>query len=322
MINTMSRATAAAGLLVAVGAQAQGETGLAVYNQSALSRAFELPVLGRPSVLAGGSGSTALRYDLTSEYHAEQSETESVILDGEAQMLTLAFQRGFGSGLEWTAELPVIHQSGGFMDGFIEGWHEAFALPDGGRPEAPRDRYLYQYQRDGEVVLQQSRHGTELGDLRLGLGWQAAHWAALRFELKLATGDEDRFSGGNHGGALWFDAALPFAEASRWSGWLAAGASYNGPTEQLAEQQQRFVPFGGFGLGLALNPALSLLGQLYAHGELYEDSGLDPLREALQLALGLRWRVSPDLAVDIGFQEDLVTASSPDLSLHLALAWR
>lgn len=316
-----SQAIAFAALL-GCGAATAGEAPLPLYNQGALARAFELPVLGYARVLDHDESLSSIRYDLTSEFHASQDADESVTLDGEAQMLTLAFRRGYGSGLEWTFELPLLYQSGGFTDGFIEGWHDAFGLPDGGRPEAPRDRYLYQYTRDGQVLLDQRETGTDLGDLRLGLGWQAAGWVALRGELKVASGDEEKLAGGNYGGAVWLDAALPFAERSVWSGWLSAGASYNGTAGLLEDQQQQFVPFGGAGLSLRAFERVFVLAQVYAHGPLYDDSDLDPFRAALQLALGLRWRVTQDFDVDIAFQEDPITSSSPDFSGHLGLTWR
>lgn len=322
MINRLSRrARTAAGLaawLLPLAAPAQS---LPVYNQSALSRAFELPVLGRPLVLGPQADRFELRYDLTSEFHTSQDADEFVLLDGEAQRVTLAWRRGLGGGFEAGLELPMLHQGGGFMDGFIENWHDALALPDGGRPQAPRDRYLYQYQINGRTQFEARETGSDVGDVRANAGWQATGWLALRGELKFATGEQARFSGGNEGGALWLDAALPFAAASRWSGYLAAGVSHNGRSDILPDQQQRTVPFGGVGLALRVLPRLSLLGQLYAHGALYDGSDLKPFREALQLALALRWRLRPDLAFDIGFQEDPITDSSPDFSLHLGLSW-
>jgi hypothetical protein len=299
-----------------------GERPMAVYNQGALARAFELPVLGETTVRGPGASATDLRYDLTTEYHASGDASESVILDGESDLLTLAFRRGVGAGLEFTLEVPVLHQGGGFMDSAVEDWHSAFGLPNGGREDAPRNRYLYQYTRDGSVQWQETKGGTDLGDLRMGLGWQALDGLALRSEVKFGTGSESHLAGGNSGIALWGDWALPFPSASIFSGFLSAGGSYNGQSGILGDMQNRWVPFGSAGVAVRVFDPLSVLAQLYAHGKLYDGSDLDPFREALQLTLGLRYHVGRQFDVDLGFQEDPITSSSPDFSVHLALSWR
>jgi hypothetical protein len=311
-------------LLAAVSASATavaGERPLAVYNQGALARAFELPVLGETHVLGAGESLTDLRYDLTTEYHASGDAGESVTLDGEGNLLTFAFRRGLGASTEVTFDLPLLYQGGGFMDKVVENWHSAFGLPNGGRDDAPRDRYLYEYQRNGEVLLDQHRSGADLGDLRIGFGWQALDGLALRSEVKFPTGSESHLSGGNAGIALYGDYSLPFPASSIFSGFVSAGGSYNGKTQSLSDMQNQFVPFGSVGLAVRVIDSLSLLAQLYGSGALY-DGDLDPFREALQLAIGLRYHVGPAFDLDFGFQEDPITSSSPDFSIHLGLSWR
>jgi hypothetical protein len=62
---------------------------------------------------------------------------------------------------------------------------------------------------------------------------------------------------------------------------------------------------------------------LYVHSKLYRDGDVPPLqRDALQLTLGGRYTVSPRNSIGFGFQEDLVTESSPDVSFHLDWSWR
>lgn len=322
MIKLLSQhALLLAGLAASVPAAA-GERPLALYNQGALARAFELPVLGETAVQGQGRSISALRYDLTTEYHASAAGNESVILDGETDLLTLAFRRGLGAALELTLELPVLYQGGGFMDGPVEDWHSAFGLPNGGREDAPRDRYRYQYTRNGVTELDEHRSGADLGDLRMGLGWQALDRLALRTEVKLETGSESHLAGGNSGLAVWADWALPFPADSIFSGYVSAGGSYNGKTKILGDMQNQWIPFGGAGLALRVAEPLSVLAQVYAHGALYDGSELDPFREALQLALGLRYHVGDQFDVDLAFQEDPITSSSPDFSLHLGLSWR
>lgn len=294
---------------------------LAVRNQGALARAFELPVLGRTQVLAEATQQASLRFDLTTEYHASAVGGEAVTLDGEADLLTLGWRWGLGRNIELGLELPLLHQSGGFMDGPIEDWHSFFGLPNGGRELAPKNRYLYEYSRDGDELLRATRTGSDIGDLRVAGAWGVTPSLALRTELKLPTGNEDHLAGGNTGFALWADYALPLPDAFFLSGWVAGGLSVNDESSVLSDMQKQVVPLAGAGLSARLAERWALLTQLYFHGALYDDSELDPFREALQLAIGLRYRVRRDMNLDIGFQEDPITSSSPDFSGHLALSW-
>lgn len=288
-------------------------------NQGALAQGFALPVIGHGHVLAEGDSASRFSLDLTSEYTTDTAGTETITLDGETARLTGRYRAGLGGGWEWGAELSAVHVGGGFMDSFIEGWHDFFGLPNGGRELVPQDRYQYRYEKDGAVRLDRTEEGWALGDVRVSGGWAASENLALRAELKLPTGDEDKLTGGNLGGALWADWALPFDIDSRWSGFASAGLSLNQKGDVLEDQQETLVPFGGAGAFLRATQKVELGAQLYAHGPLYKDSALDQLdRAGLQLVFGGRW-IEKIWALDIAFQEDLITKSSPDFSVHVGL---
>jgi hypothetical protein len=315
----------AGALLLLAGAAspaAAGEAPLPLHNQSALARGFALPAIGQDAVLGSGQSAAAARFDLTSEYHTQAEGAESVVLDGEADLLTLAWRRGLAAGWEWSAEPPLLHQGGGFMDGAIENWHDFWGLPQGGRPEAPQDRFLFQYVRNGQTLLDVRGGGSRLGDAKLGLGWQAAPWLAVRGEAKLPTGKQADLSGGVLGAALWLDAALPFDAGSIFSGFASAGVSINDDSEVLDDLREPFVVFGGGGLAARIGPQFAVLAQAYAHSALYRGPELDPFRAALQLSLGVRWHASERLSFDLAVQEDPIVSSSPDFSLHFGVSVR
>lgn len=306
-----------AALLLALPFAAAAEP-FATNNQSALAQGFDLPVIGHGRVLARGEHRSAFVLDLTTEYTTDQTAAETITLDGESAHLTGRYRQGM-DGWEWGAELAAVHVGSGFLDSFIENWHDFWGLPNGGRELAPRDRYQYRYEKDGVVLLDSTEEGWALGDLRVSAGWAATDSLALRAELKLPTGDEDQLTGGNLGSAVWGDLALPFDPDSGWSGFASAGLSVNQKGEVLEDQQETLVPFGGVGAYYRLLRQLELGAQLYAHGPLYDDSELDQLsRAGLQLAFGGRW-IERGWALDVAFQEDLITKSSPDFSIHVGL---
>lgn len=315
----------AAALLAAITAPAAfAWDALPAYNQGTLARSFALPVIGQASVLACGQRERSLDYDLTTEYYADANAAESVTLDGETSAFALGWRVGVGSGVEVTGRIPVLIVGGGFMDHFVEEWHKTFGLPDGGRNLAPHNERLYRYTRNGATLLNEAGgSGTTLGDIQLGLGWQVAPGATLRGMVKLPTGRESHLTGGNWGGALWSDFALPFAQGSSFDGFASLGATVAQRSDVLPDQQRRAALFGGAGLGYRLTPALELRSQVYAHTALYRDSNLDGLRKpGLQLTLGGSYQANAKLRFDVFFQEDAVTNSSPDFSLHLGASWR
>lgn len=294
---------------------------LGTSNQGALARAFALPALGHAQLASASQWQFA--FEIATEFVNKQTDSEALLLDGESQRGSLGWRGGLGADWDVGIEIPVLHTGGGFMDSLVEDWHDTFGLPNGGRENAPQDRYRYAYARDGSVVLDTDEDGTALGDVRVDLGRAIGEGFALRAQLKLQTGDADRLGGGNFGGALWSDWALPFGAASRWGGFLSAGLSANEQANALESQQNEFVPFGGLGLDLRLLDSLQALAQVYLHGPLYEDSEIAALERAgAMLTLGGRWCLRDDTCVDLSFSEDLAVGVSPDFSLRLALQLR
>lgn len=291
-------------------------------NESLLARSAALPELGRVELLGTAVTDLRLGLDLTSEYHSSQNATESVVLDGESQVWRLRARHGFASGVEAGVELSFVQQGGGFLDSSIETWHEVFSLPDGGRPDVEANRFRYQYQRDGVLLLDLDDPQGGVGDVRLDAGWALAPGSVLRGLVQLPSGDDETLTGGALGAALWLDQRLPLAPGSRWSGFVSAGGSASDARGPLESVRRREVAVAGFGLAYRWLEGWSLLGQVVAHSELYQGSELDPFRPGVQLALGSRWRLTRTLNLELGFQEDLVVAASPDFSAQATLSWR
>lgn len=289
-----------------------------VFNQAALARQHALP---SPEAAAGGEGGR-LQLDWTNEVLLEQAGAESVVLDGEALRLALT-QRWTWNDWRFSAELPLLLTSGGVLDSMVEEWHEWFGLPNGGRDQLPRDDYRYAYTRGGTTVFDVTDTGAGIGDLRLTAGHCGEELRCLRVMLQLPTGDADQLEGGGLGIAGWYEQGFRLGATERWSGAVAAGASATRADGPLKDQAETLVPFGWASLAYALTERLDAGAQLYAHGPLYDDSALDALtRTGLQLSFGFRYAVGENTYWTLGMQEDLLTRSSPDFSIHLGVDWR
>lgn len=287
-----------------------------------LARGFALPTLGEAVMLGRGRSETRLTLDFTNEYVQEGAcAVECVTLDGETARLRFSHRVGLGAGWDFALEVPYLDTGGGFLDGWIEDWHHWFGLPNGGRELAPQDRYLFRYERNGAVLLEETRGYSGLGDAQLTLGRRVGRRNVLRAMVKLPTGDERRLAGGTLGGALWLE--HPFALPARWAGYFSFGVSGSERGEALRDQQNTEVVFGGIGLLAPLSRYVRLSLQLQAHGRLYDDSELSPLaRAGLPLTVGLNIGSGRRGALDLGFQEDPSVNGSPDFAAFASLTWR
>lgn len=287
-----------------------------------LARGFALPALGEAVMLGRGRSETRLTLDFTNEYVQEGScAAECVTLDGETARLRYTYRVGLGAGWDFALEVPYLDAGGGFLDGWIEDWHGWFGLPNGGRELAPQDRYRFRYERNGVVLLDETRGYDGLGDATLTFGRRVGRRNVLRAMVKLPTGDERRLAGGTTGGALWLE--HPFVTSGRWAGYFSLGVSANERGEVLRDMQNTEVLFGGIGLLMPLSRYVRLSAQLQAHGRLYDGSELTPLaRAGTPLTLGLNIGSGRRGSLDIGFQEDPSVNGSPDFAAFASLTWR
>jgi hypothetical protein len=315
----MPRLIALCAALLAAAAPARAGEFVPGGNSGALARGFALPALSQAQVVPRGRSETRLTFDVTNEYVADgDCVTECIVLDGETSRLRLAYRRGLGGGWDFGIEVPLLDRGGGFLDGWIQDWHGWFGLPNGGREFSASGQYRYYYERDGVVLIDETRGGSGVGDVELTLGRAIGAGRVLRAMAKLPTGDEDALGGGNAGGALWLEQALPLPRG--WSGYVALGGSVSDISEVLPEMQSREVAFGGIGVLVPVSRTVRLSAQLYAHSRLYDDSELTPLtRIGAPLTLGLQFRTGRRGSFEIGFQEDPSVGASPDFSAYLSL---
>jgi len=318
----MSRRIVASLLAVCACATAQAGEFAPGGDGGTLARGFALPALGEATVLGRGRSETRLTLDFTNEYVQEGTcAVECVTLDGETARLRYTHRVGLGAGWDFALEVPVLDSGGGFLDGWIQDWHDWFGLPNGGRELAPDDRYRFRYERGGTVLLDETRGYSGLGDAQLTLGRRLGRRSVLRAMAKLPTGDERQLAGGTFGGALWLE--HPFALPARWAGYVALGVSANERGEALRDLQNTEVAFGGIGLLAPLSQYVRLSVQLQAHGRLYDDSDLTPLaRAGLPLTVALSFGRGNRGSLDLGFQEDPSVNGSPDFAAFASLTWR
>ncbi len=296
----------------------------ATRNLNPLVQIHGLPIPKGGRVMAPGETALLLNYNLASHFARKRRGEELIFLDGETHRLELHLRRGLRPGLEVGVEIPWIRHSGGFLDNFIDGWHDLTGLPGGGRGRVPRNQILFAYRHEDEVVRFLDESAAGLGDVRLTAGWllpwgEDSDSMALRAGLKLPTGDSDRLTGS---GAAAFSLALDGRrDSGAWSWFGSGGTLLMARGDILPERQRRLVGFGSLGTAWKPLERLALKIQLDGHTSFY-DSSLTPLGPSLQLVLGGTVAFSEHTTLELAIVEDLVVYSAPDVVFHLALHTR
>lgn len=297
------------------------------FNQSPLIQIHGLPAMDNARVVPRGRTAVILSVDAANNYAVDSNPTERITLDGETYRFVAAGRYGVARGVEIGLDIPYVVHSGGFLDGFIEGFHNFFGLPNGGRENAPRDRLLYQYSVNGSdrINFTDSSHG--IGDVRLSGALQlhdsdnAA--VTLRAMLKLPTGNANRLQGsGGVDFSMWFTASEDWKLPSlgHLTGFGGFGGMVMGDGDILPSQQRTVAAFGSLGLGWSPIEWLALKVQANGHTSLYEGSSVREVnRGSIQLVSGGAVAFSKYTSLDIGVSEDVIVETSPDVVFTLTL---
>lgn len=300
-------------------------------SQRPLSAIYGVPAESSAQVAPAGRTMVSFSQDIASEYTVARTPNEQLTLDGESYRWVLAARYGVTPRIEVGMELPYVLYGGGFLDGFIEGWHSTFGMPQGGRDSAPRDRLNYSYSRNGVQKLRMDHAGSGIGDISLMAAFQlyeqqeaaGADRLALRMAVKLPSGDSNSLRGsGSTDVSLNLCGSM--SSHTEW-GELGVYGSLGGVAmtrgEVLADQQRRLAGFGMVGLGWGPAEWISFKVQVNGTTALYRNSSLAELtRDSLMLVGGGALRFPGGYRLDIGVSEDISVGTAPDVGLHLGLS--
>jgi len=276
------------------------------------------------------AGEARLRSTLaySSMFLASSSLGSSFTMDGELLRAAVRATVGLGDRFDLTLELPVLYGSGGFLDGFLVGYHDALQLPDQGRTGVPRDRFQVSALYQGQEIYHLQDNEPLLGDVPISVGWSVTSpqgdcpGLLLRAGLELPTGDPERGSGNGQ-----LDAALGVA-----SSWPLSFGSLHGfaqhsfagtpPAARRLGLDYRDVSSAGLAVEFGLTDDLSALVQSEWETSTLAQLGLGSATgDQWLLWLGGRLLLRPDLHLEVAIGEDLQGFASSDVTFWLSMAW-
>ena len=289
---------------------------LQVKNQFPLFIYVSAPYLESASI--ENSLSACLSY--SSIYLVRESPEWSVGLDMEVTELNLRLKKNIKDFLEIGIDIPLVSFNSGFMDGFINSYHDAFGFPDYGRSNRPDNEFLYEVRRDGALIIDERGGRITIGDIRLSLkkpiltGDPAI---SIRGDLEFPTGDaKDGYGNGSidAGIAILFDKEL----SEKVKTYFNIGAVFPGDLKGHETINLREYIYGGAGVEASLINNLGLLGQVFIQGSPYPTTEISAVdRTAVLLSLGARYLFGKN-SVELSFTEDPNTSGAPDFTFNFS----
>jgi hypothetical protein len=307
----------AAAALITGSRQARGDEFFQVRDENPLIRGFYLPLPSDGRLTDGADLSATL--SISNTLNVENRPQESLLVDGESHTLRLSYEDALYQSWRFRITLPVINDSGGFLDSTIDHWHRWFGFNPGNRPFYPQNELVYAYSGKSSIDLTQPQ--TSLGDISGELGFYAVdevhRTISLWGGLQAPTGSVAKLSGdGAWDGALWAHGAW------RWPQWqLGAELGLAQPfgDEIFAGAAHRTLLFARFAATRALGPAWSLRAQLDGQTGRVEDSNIRFLGPSLQLSVGALRRVGDHWRIEFGFAEDAAVNTAPDITFFFGI---
>lgn len=290
-------------------------------DQNPLLAGFGLP-RPMPTQLPASSWEFSADFNWGSTALVQNTAHERLLVDAETRELRLSLNGRLSDRWLVALSVPYRSTSGGSLDGFIDGWHDFFGLPDGARSSLIDDQLQLSYARAGVTQLDRHRSASGIGDTSLAAGWQikTAPDSALTgwVELKLPTGSSSDLTGS---GAMDISAIVAgerrFGE--RWSIFAQAGATRLGRGDLFTAQQQRWVGSAMAGISARFWPHVELTAQIDGHTAAFDDTELDYLNEAVILNLGGAILFDSGWRLSLGVSEDILVEASPDVVFVLGV---
>ncbi len=252
-------------------------------------------------------------------------EDEIILLDSELLRAEWRMNFSLGQGRQLGFSLPYLYYGGGMMDAAIERWHDWFSLPNSNRDSRPRNGLRMEYWRDGKRELLFTDSSDGIGDLRLHYRQSLFDQAAaeqetsmtLELAAKLPTGSESALAGSGStdlSAALRYDRQLPQSKVDLH---VSGGLLWMSGDGTLAAFREDVVGYGFAGLRWQYWPAVALKAQLEVHSAFYDSDTRQLGGTAAQLLLGGSVTLNAHSELDLYISEDIVTRSSPDISVGI-----
>ena len=250
------------------------------------------------------------------------------LLDFEITQMHLSLAYGISDVFQIDLGLVQRSRFGGIMDGFIQDFHDAFGIDQGGRDEVPKGDFALEIEEEGRTTARFSSH--DRGSFSESLLLTAQHnvtcgtedLPALAYALTVRTelGDQEDLTD-----AEVIDLHASVSASRRFGDffvYLGLGYAWFGK-ERFQDIELKTTQFSGLlAVEWQVAAGTSLVVQYLLSEGVAED--LDEFSDpSHEITLGLKAEVASMTVLEIGLIENVVTSdNSPDFGLHIGLLRR
>jgi hypothetical protein len=303
-------------LFLALPVLAQDYPGLPTRSQNPLLQSYLIPTI---PLNAHGGWSFAHNLYITNTYQEDSNNFENLIIDVENTRYD--FQAAYQYN-QWTLglTLSLISNQKGQLDQTIEGWHDFFGLPQGGRNQVANNQINLLYQKNGLDIINSNQSSSGIGDIQLTAAYAVSPQQSLWVTLELPSSENSEFLSNQK-----TDAAIAYSSSHQISdqitGYGTLGLSLLADSGLLKNRLNQQIVFAQFGVIYAYSEQYHFLLQTDFHSSMVENSDLDAFDHSLQAQFGLRLPKAFDqYQLDIFFSEDILPGHAPDITFALRLA--
>lgn len=299
---------------------------LGLTERNPLYNLFYTPRMAPAHGLGLGQTDFAIELAYSNIFERSVTPTHRQLFDVERLTTMLAVQRGVTDRLDVGARVSVHSSWGGFLDGLIEGVHEAFNVSNGDRDLEPQGQNQVRLsERGGTVLFDAQPRSFAIADLQLFGQFRLKGSAtsptavALRATAKLPSGAEGTTTGN-------VDGALELHLRRSGTAWgihgLLGMTSLSAP-QALEPLARDAAIFAGVAVERRVTPGLSVLVQAQGGSNYVSGIGEDELDDfPLIVGFGVSGG-SEEWSWQAAFVEDIPpNGPSVDVTLHFQVTRR
>ena len=276
-----------------------------------------------------GETELALAAEYSSTYFNFRNANWRMIIDMEMLVADISMVYGATEKIALRLDLPLVSMQDGFLDGFLQNYHDFLGVSNYDREDRPKDDFEYRALKNGELWFQGDTGGVQVGEAKLSTQFSLPSidvaglplLSSMLVTLKIPTGDADKGLGS---GGFDIGLFLPAHwKGSRWSTYIMPGAIWIDDPETLGAQVSSRNSLSMLvGAAFQYNDKWRWLAQLNYYSSPFEKTGFDELDNgALELTFGVQRKLGSSSHWEFAFGEDL-TRAVPDFNIRLGITHR
>ncbi|MCW9055356.1 MAG: DUF3187 family protein, partial [Gammaproteobacteria bacterium] len=169
-------------------ASASNVTPFSSRDQNPLITIYGQPLPVSAQILKHQQTELHISANFSNTINREQTANELFFIDIETHRLNLIFDAATQQDWMLRIQVPLIKHYGGFMDKWIDDYHDLFNLPEGVRPSYSQNQISVHYELNGSTYLDVQQEQTGLGDISLQTAYQAinneelalSYWGSIK----------------------------------------------------------------------------------------------------------------------------------------------